>query len=72
VDIFTTNAGYRGLGFTDLWDGTLTPGFAGLGPLSVQYNKPNFVGEIGWPQINNSLTSLPENAGWFNIKWANF
>jgi hypothetical protein len=22
VDVFTTNAGYRGLGFQDLWDGS--------------------------------------------------
>jgi len=69
VDVFTSNAGYRGLGFSDLWTGAQTPGFSGLGPLSVQYNKPNFIGEMGWMQINGTQTASPVNAGWFNIKW---
>jgi len=67
VDIVSTNAGYRGEGFQDLWDGSQTPGFSGLGSLSRRYNKPNFVSEIGWIQINGSQTaSLPS---WFNLKW---
>jgi len=69
VDIFSTNAGYRGLGFSDLWDGSQTPGFSGLGPLSIKYNIPNFVSEIGWMQLNGTQTAEPQNAGWFNIKW---
>jgi hypothetical protein len=70
VDIFTSNAGYRGLGFGDLWDGSQSAGvFEGLGPLSVRYNKPNFIGEIGWEQVNGSETSESINAGWFNKKW---
>jgi hypothetical protein len=40
-----------------------------LGPLSVKYNKPNFVGEMGWMQLQGQDTALPQNAGWFNIKW---
>lgn len=67
VDVVSTNAGYRGEGFQDLWDGSQTPGFSGLGNLSRRYNKPNFISEIGWIQINGSDTaSLP---GWFNHKW---
>lgn len=69
VDVFTTNAGYRGLGFQDLWDGSQTPGFAGLGTLSRNYSKPNFIGEIGWEQINGSQTADPAYSGWFNQKW---
>jgi len=65
VDVFTTNAGYRGLGFQALWDDPTL----GLGNLSVAYNKPNFVGEMGWSQINGSETINPINAGWFNYKW---
>jgi len=69
VDVFTTNAGYRGLGFQDLWDGSQSVGFDGLGVLSKRYSKPNFIGEIGWPQINGTETADPVNAGWFNLKW---
>jgi hypothetical protein len=70
VDVFTSNAGYRGLGFQDLWDGSQSGGiFDGLGNLSVKYGKPNFIGEIGWEQLNGTQTSQPINAGWFNLKW---
>lgn len=75
VDVFTTNAGYRGQGFGDLWDGP-----DGLGELSRQYNKPNFIGEMGWHQINGQETAnLPGkgiinklnliSVGWFNFQW---
>jgi len=67
VDVMSTNAGYRGEGFQDLWDGSQTPGFSGLGHLSTQYNKPNFISEIGWIQINGSDTAT--RPGWFNNKW---
>lgn len=70
VDVFTSNAGYRGIGFSDLWDGSQSAGvFDGLGPLSLKYNKPNFIGEMGWEQINGTETADPVNAGWFNLKW---
>ena len=52
VDIFTTNAGYRGLGFYNLWDGEGDS----IGPMSRKYNKPNFIGEMGWMQINGTET----------------
>jgi len=67
VDVISTNAGYRGEGFQDLWDGSQTPGFSGLGFLSQKYNKPNFISEIGWIQINGTQTALLP--GWFNYKW---
>jgi len=67
VDVMSTNAGYRGEGFQDLWEGGLTPGFSGLGNLSRRYNKPNFVAEIGWIQINGTDTAT--RPGWFNNKW---
>jgi hypothetical protein len=67
VDVMSTNAGYRGEGFQDLWSGDQTPGFSGLGNLSRQYSIPNFISEMGWIQINGTQTaSLP---GWFNLKW---
>jgi len=69
VDVFTSNAGYRGLGFSDLWSGSQVVNFSGLGVLSQRYNKPNFIGEFGWEQINGSQTADPINAGWFNLKW---
>ena len=59
VDVFSTNAGYRGLGFSDLWDGSQTPGFSGLGTLARQTGKPNFVSEIGWMQDNGQQTANP-------------
>jgi hypothetical protein len=69
VDVFTSNAGYRGLGFSDLWDGLQSTGFDGLGALSARFNKPNFIGEFGWEQINGTETANPINAGWVNKKW---
>jgi len=68
VDIFSTNAGYRGLGFGNLWSGSDST-FLGLKNLSEIYNKPNFIGEIGWSQVNGTQTANPTNAGWFNLKW---
>ena len=63
VDIFSTNAGYRGLDFQDLWSGDRTPGFSGFANLSKEYNKPLFVSEIGWHQLNNSVTnSIPSKS----------
>jgi hypothetical protein len=56
VDIFSTNAGYRGVDFQDLWSGDRTTGFSGFAALSRTYNKPMLVSEIGWHQINNSVT----------------
>jgi hypothetical protein len=62
VDIFSSNAGYRGLDFQDLWSGDRTPGFSGFANLSREYNKPLFVSEIGWHQLNNSVTNtIPGN-----------
>ena len=62
VDIFSSNAGYRGLNFQDLWTGAATPGFDGFANLSREYNKPLLVSEIGWHQLNNSVThSIPGN-----------
>jgi len=65
VDVFTTNAGYRGISFTDLWSGnSVTKGWFAL---SCQYNKPVFIGEIGWQDMNNDIMSSIPN--WFNQIW---
>jgi len=64
-DVFCTNAGYRGPSFWALWDGDGSN--SGLGPLSRMYNKPNYIGEIGWHQINGSQTA--NNTGWVNGLW---
>jgi len=63
VDVFTTNAGYRGFSFSDLWSNPTT----GLYALSCQYNKPVFIGEIGFLSFNNSATQLYPN--WVNQVW---
>jgi len=65
VDIFTTNAGYRGVSFTDLWSGNSN--FEGWHKLSCKYQKPLFVGEIGFHSLNNSITGA--NPHWFNSQW---
>jgi hypothetical protein len=60
VDIFTANAGYRGPSFWDLWKGG--GGFAGFTNLSKTYNKPLFIGEYGWHQIDNAINkAIPGN-----------
>lgn len=62
VDVFTSNAGYRGFGFSDLWSGSGTlPGWFNL---SCTYNKPLFIGEMGFLSINNSIDYSVPN--WFN------
>lgn len=65
VDIFTTNAGYRGFTFSDLWTGNSI--FQGWYALSCRYNKPVFIGELGWHTINNSISYT--NPDWFNQIW---
>jgi len=67
VDIFSTNAGYRGLGFQDLWSGNPRVGFSGWAALSQRYNVPVFISEIGWMSLDNTIThQIPT---WFNQKW---
>jgi len=65
VDIFTTNAGYRGLDFSDLWTGNSQ--FDGWYKLSCKYQKPLFIGEIGFHSVNNTETDVDPN--WFNSIW---
>jgi len=67
VDVFSSNAGYRGLNFQDLWTGNPGEAFAGFKNLSAAYNKPLFISEMGWHQINNSVTEAIPN--WFNQQW---
>ena len=64
VDIFSTNAGYRGFGFSDLWDGNVYQNFSGWRNLSLQYNKPVFISEVGWHSLDNAITNEVPN--WFN------
>ena len=56
VDIFSSNAGYRGLTFQDLWIGN-NRDFSGFANLTKDYNKPLFIAEIGWHQVNNEYTN---------------
>jgi hypothetical protein len=66
VDVFSSNAGYRGLDFSDLWTGAATPGFDGFANLSREFNKPLLVSEIGWHQLNNTVThAIPSNSVFF-------
>lgn len=65
VDVFTTNAGYRGVTFTDLWNGN--PVTKGWHHLSCQFNKPVFIGEMGWLSENNAINYQIPN--WFNQMW---
>jgi hypothetical protein len=66
VDVFSSNAGYRGLNFQDLWTGAQTPGFSGFYNLSIQYNKPLFISEIGWQAANNSIDySIPSKGSFY-------
>ena len=68
VDVFSTNAGYRGVDFQDLWSGDRTPGFSGFTNLSRNYDKPVLISEIGWHQLNNTVTqAIPD---WSNQIWA--
>jgi len=67
VDIFSTNAGYRGTDFQDLWTGEFTEGFSGFSVLSAQYNKPVFIAELGWHQLNSETNYAIPN--WFNQIW---
>jgi hypothetical protein len=55
VDVFSSNAGYRGTNFQDLWTGANTTGFSGFAKLSKTYNKPLFISEIGWHTENNAI-----------------
>jgi len=64
VDVFSTNAGYRGFTFTDLWTGN--SGASGWQYLSCKYNKPLFIGEIGQHSTDNFVNS----DSWFSSVWA--
>jgi hypothetical protein len=67
VDVFTTNAGYRGPeGFGNLWTGDLTAGFSGFMNLTAKYNKPLLIGEQGFPADKNINYVYPN---WFNKQW---
>jgi len=46
MDIITTNAGYRGFNFQNLWSGGSTS-FIGLKALSCQTGRPTLIGEMG-------------------------
>lgn len=64
VDVFTANAGYRGVTFSDLWTGLQTPGFSGFFNLSCATSKPLLIGEMGWHQVNDAQNL--QNPTWFN------
>jgi hypothetical protein len=66
VDVFSSNAGYRGEGFQDLFSGNKGQNFSGFAALTKNTGKPLFISEIGWHQINGTQTANPINAGWFN------
>ena len=60
VDIFSANAGYRGLSFWGLWSGG--GDFLGWKELSKKYNKPLFIAEYGWHQANSEINyEIPGN-----------
>jgi len=67
VDVFTTNAGYRGISFVDLWSGSSLGTYPGWYQLSCQYNIPVFIGEIGWQDADNTIMESIPN--WFNQIW---
>ena len=50
VDVFSSNAGYRGNTFQDLWSGSSS--YPGFSQLTQTYNKPLFISEIGWSSTN--------------------
>jgi hypothetical protein len=55
VDVFSANAGYRGVSFSDIWTGNPSQNFSGWQNLSKMYNKPLFISEVGWMQSNYSI-----------------
>jgi len=65
VDIITTNAGYRGPTYSDLWVGN-NGDFSGLHKLSCQTGKPVFIGEIG----QHSSDQFVNMNDWFTQNWA--
>jgi len=65
TDIVTTNAGYRGPGYSDLWTGNSGQNFDGLHKLSCQYGKPVWIGEIG-QHSSDGFFSMNE---WFPQNW---
>jgi len=67
VDVFTTNAGYRGPdGFGTLWAGDPLLNFSGFMNLTSLYNKPLLIGEQGFPADKNVNYAYPN---WFNKQW---
>eukprot|EP00029_Vermamoeba_vermiformis_P013208 TRINITY_DN8120_c0_g1_i1.p1 TRINITY_DN8120_c0_g1~~TRINITY_DN8120_c0_g1_i1.p1 ORF type:complete len:493 (-),score=131.66 TRINITY_DN8120_c0_g1_i1:54-1532(-) len=67
VDIFTTNAGYRGPeGFGTLWEGDPLLGFSGFMNLTAAHNKPLLIGEQGFPADKDVNYVYPN---WFNKQW---
>jgi hypothetical protein len=64
VDVFSSNAGYRGLDFSNLFTGDPSLNFSGWTALSKKYNKPFFISEAGWNQLNHSINE--EIPNWFN------
>jgi len=65
VDIITTNAGYRGPTYSDLWFGAPSQGFDGLHSLSCETGKPVFIGEIG----QHSTDGYVNSNTWFQDNW---
>jgi len=64
VDVFCTNAGYRGYGFSDLWTGSAVTNFSGMWSLGCANQKPIMIGEMGWMSVDNQITE--EVPDWFN------
>eukprot|EP01119_Soliformovum_irregulare_P023152 TRINITY_DN804_c0_g1_i1.p1 TRINITY_DN804_c0_g1~~TRINITY_DN804_c0_g1_i1.p1 ORF type:complete len:542 (-),score=116.29 TRINITY_DN804_c0_g1_i1:57-1682(-) len=67
VDVLTTNAGYRGPDYSNLWTGSTDPNvqFYGMQRLSCAYNKPVFIGEIG----QHSTDGFVNQYDWFTRNW---
>lgn len=50
------------------WTGNPGQGFSGFRNLSLTYNKPLFISEVGWMSATNEINSaIPD---WFNQKLA--
>jgi hypothetical protein len=65
VDVFTSNCGYRGFTFGNLWDGD-GASFPGWKNLSKTFNKPLLIGEEGFPGDWTVNYKFPT---WFNSQW---
>lgn len=68
VEVFSTNAGYRGNDFSNLWTGDASQKFSGFNVLCKKYKKPVFIAEFGTqPQAGTTQAEyLAANPQWYN------